>query len=144
MLFRFSPFQNETIAGFVLRARLETFRQLSPRTDWVVTAAASLRFTLTAAHRVVDRVHNHAAHVWTPALPARAASLTARDVHVIDVADLTNRRVGPVVDPADFARRQFDESVATFTVAQRRLLARAARDLSAAARREFDAMDVCA
>ena len=63
---------------------------------------------------------------------------------MIDVADLPDRRVSAVVDPADFARRQFDERVAAFTVAQRGLLARAARDLSAAARHDFDAMDVCA
>src|SRR6186713_3106311 len=93
ILLRRSPFQNETIARFVLRARLETLRQLSPRTDWMVTAAAALRFTLTAAHRVIDRVHDHAAHVWTPALPACATGLAARDVHVINVADLPDGRV---------------------------------------------------
>ena len=58
-----------------------------------MASAAALRFTLTAAHRVIDRVHDHAAHVRTPALPARAAGLAARDVHVIDVADLADRRV---------------------------------------------------
>ena len=43
----------------------------------MMTSAAALRFTLTAAHRVIDRVHDHAAHVRTTALPARAAGFAA-------------------------------------------------------------------
>src|SRR4030095_14536268 len=100
---------------------------LPPRPAGMVAPTAALRFPLTAPHRVIDRVHDHTAHVRTPALPTRAAGLAARDVHMVHVADLTDRRVRAVMDPADFARRQFDECVAAFTVAQRGLLARAPR-----------------
>jgi len=38
-------------------------------------AAAALRFALTAAHRRIERVHHHFAHVRTTFLPQRAPSL---------------------------------------------------------------------
>ena len=43
----------------------------------MVASAAALGFALTATHRVIDRVHDHAANGRTNALPARAASLAA-------------------------------------------------------------------
>src|ERR1700686_825288 len=71
-LFLSAVLHDEAIARLVFRARLESFRQLAPRTHRVMPPAATLRLTLAAAHRVIDRVHRHAAHMRTPALPARA------------------------------------------------------------------------
>src|ERR1700759_2720063 len=99
-------------------ARLKAFRQLPPRAYRVVTSAAALRFTLSTAHRVIDRVHYHAAHVRSPALPTGPAGLAARHVHMIDVTDLANRGISVLVDPANFARRHFYQGVATFQVVQ--------------------------
>ena len=60
----FAPaLENETIARLVFAASLKSFGELSPWTDWVMPAAATLRFPLAAAHRVIDRVHRHAAHM---------------------------------------------------------------------------------
>ena len=107
-----------------------------------MATTAALGFTLAATHRVIDRVHDHAAHVRTPALPAGASGLAARHVHVIDVADLADRREAGLVDPANFAGRQFHQRVTGFAVAQRRLLPGAARNLAAAARGDLNVMNV--
>jgi len=91
---RFLPaaFHDEPVARFVFRAGLESFRELAPRAHRVMASATALRFTLAAAHRVVDRIHHHAADMRSAPLPARPTGLAARDVHVIDVANLTDRR----------------------------------------------------
>ena len=56
-------------------------------------SAATFRFTLATTHRVIDRIHDHAAHMRSSSLPARASGFAAGNVHVIDIADLANRRV---------------------------------------------------
>jgi hypothetical protein len=61
---------------------------------------------------------------------------------VIDIADLTNRRVTGLVNPPDFAGRHFYETVTAFAVIQRRLLAGAARDLATASGCQLDVMNV--
>src|SRR6266576_5198966 len=91
---------------------------------------------------MIDRVHRHAAHMRTPSLPARPACFAARHIHVIDIADLTNRRVTGLVNPPDFAGRHFYETVTAFAVIQRRLLAGAARDLATASGCQLDVMNV--
>src|ERR1043165_6693456 len=53
-------------------ARLVTLRRLTPRRHRV---AAAGRLAFTAAERVIDRVHRHAAHVRTLADPAAAAQI---------------------------------------------------------------------
>src|SRR5512135_268031 len=55
--------------------------------------AAARRLAFAAAHRVVDGVHRDAPVVRLPAEPAVAAGLADRDVLVLDVADLADRRV---------------------------------------------------
>src|SRR5205085_8763830 len=110
------------IARLVFRARLKSFRELSPRTHRVVPSTAALRFTLATAHRVIDRIHRHAADMRPPSLPAGASRLAARNIHVIDVADLADRREATVVDPANLAGRQFHQRVTGFAVTQGRLL----------------------
>ncbi len=93
--------------GLCLRARLESLGQLSPRTDRMMASAAALRFALAAAHRVIDRVHDHAAHVRAPPLPACATGFAARYVHVIDIADLADRRVNSFRECGGFRRKEF-------------------------------------
>src|ERR1700716_2684760 len=50
---------DEAVARLVFRARLESFRELAPRTHRVMPPATALRFALAATHRVIDRVHRH-------------------------------------------------------------------------------------
>src|SRR5256885_16774637 len=45
---------------------------------------------LTAAHRVINRVHHHAADMRATSLPTRASSFATGDIHVIDIADLAD------------------------------------------------------
>src|SRR5205823_3506597 len=75
---------------------------LTPRTHRV-TAAGGL--ALTAAVRVVDRVHGNAAHGRSLALPAQPARLAPCDVGLLGVADLPDGRPAAGVDVADLARR---------------------------------------
>src|SRR5438874_5065029 len=140
-LFLPAVLHDEAIARFVFRAGLKAFRELSPRTDRMMPCAATLRFSLAAAHRVIDRVHDHAAYMRTPALPAGAAGLAARHVHVIEVADLADRGETGVVNPANFARRKFDERITGFAVAERRLLPGAPCNLSATSRCDLDVVN---
>ena len=100
--------------------------------------ATTFRFTLATAHRVIDRVHNHSAHVRATSLPASPAGLATGDVHVVDVADLANRGETILVDPAHFARGHFYQRVTAFKVVQNRLLTGAPCDLSAATRAQLD------
>src|SRR6476620_2362835 len=102
-----SPFQNEPIARFVFRPRLKSFRQLSPRAHRMMPSSAPFGLPLAPAHWMIDGVHRHATHMRTPPLPARPACFATRHVHVIDVADLTNRRVTGLMNAPDFTRWQF-------------------------------------
>src|SRR4029077_2964755 len=106
------------------------------------TTPAPFRFALTTAHRVIDRVHYHATHVWPASLPARATSFAAGDVHVIDVSNLADGGETILMNPAHFARWHFHQRVTAFEVVQRRLLTGAASNLSTAAGTELDVVNV--
>src|SRR3954470_18103374 len=82
------PLNDKAISDLPV-ARFVALRRLTPRRHRM-TAAGCLAFT--AAERVIDRVHRDAAHVRPLAEPAAPAGLADRDVLVIDVADLTDRR----------------------------------------------------
>src|SRR5690348_13263259 len=101
-----------------------------------MAAAGSLAFT--AAERMVDRVHRHAADVRTLTEPAAAAGLADRDVLVIEVADLADRGEALHVDLADLARRHLDRRVLAFLGDQLHRRSGAARDLPALARLQLD------
>src|SRR5262249_33932793 len=60
---------------------------------------------LTAAERVVDRVHGHAAHRGPLALPPVAAGLAELDVALLGVPDLADGGAAARVHPPDLARR---------------------------------------
>src|SRR5262249_11199598 len=79
--------------GPLIIARLQSFGELPPRRARVPAAAGA---TLAAAHRVVDRVHRHAAVVGPKAEPAAAAGFAPRDVLVVGVRHLADR--GPAIE----------------------------------------------
>src|SRR5215204_1586659 len=106
-----SPLDDESI-GVLAPARLIPLGRLAPRRHRM-TAAGRLAFT--TAERVVHGVHRHAAHVRTLAQPTAAAGLADRDVLVIDVADLADRRHAFGIDLPDLARGQLDRRVLAFT-----------------------------
>src|SRR5688572_21177116 len=105
-----------------------------------MTAARGL--ALTAAERVINRVHRHAADVRALPEPAVAPRLADRHVLVIGVADLADRRDALDVDLPDLARRHLDRRV--FAVARDQLHRRAgaAGDLAALAGPQLHVVDL--
>src|SRR5215472_3751245 len=81
-----APAGDHLVAGTVRPAG--TALGLTPRADRVPAAGG---LALAAAHRVVDRVHRHAADRRALALPPVAASLAELDVALLGVADLADR-----------------------------------------------------
>src|SRR5699024_6288607 len=82
--------------------------ELTPRGDRV-TATGGLALATTV--RVVHRVHDDAADLRAPALPAHAAGLAPADVDLLGVADLTDGGAAARVDAADFGRRHAQDGV---------------------------------
>src|SRR3954471_8152034 len=93
-----SSAHDQALRRLLLVARLHAFL-LAPRANDVASAAR------TATVRVVDRVHDFAAHLRTLAHPAARAGLTQRLQLVLFVADDADRRHALVVHQAHFGGR---------------------------------------
>src|SRR5262249_59604534 len=100
--------------------------------------ASARGLAFTAAERVVDRVHRHAADVRTLAEPPAAAGLADRHVLVIEIADLADGREALHVDLANLARRHLDRGVLAFLRDHLHERSGAARDLAALAGLQLD------
>src|SRR6267378_4397183 len=96
---------------------------------------------LTAAMRVVDRIHRDAAHGGPHAAPADAPGLADRFEAVLLVADLADRRAAIDVHLTDLARTQPQLRVAALSRKQLNRSARSARKLCAPARLHLDAVN---
>ena len=105
--------------------------------------APAFGFSLTSAHRVIDRIHGHAPDVWTNSAPTGAPSLAAGDVHVINISNLSHGGETVLVNPADFAGRQFHQGITALEVVQNGLLSSTAGNLSAAPGTKLNIMNVC-
>src|SRR4029079_2126597 len=92
---------DQLVRRLVLRAGALAERRHAPRSDRM---AAALRLAFAAAVRMVDRVHGRAAHGRALAEPATPAGLAARDVAVLDVADLADGRAAGEEHAAHLAR----------------------------------------
>src|SRR4030095_14120149 len=104
--------------------------------------ASARGLPFTAAQRVIDRVHGHAADVRTTSQPAAAARLADRDVLVIEIADLADRRDALEIDATHFTRRQLHRGVLAFLGDELHRRSRRARDLTALARLQLDVVDL--
>src|SRR6185436_10728279 len=109
-------------------------RRLAP---WRLRVVA-LRAAFAAAVRMVDRVHCDAADRRAPAEPTHASGLAVRDVLVLEVADLTDRRPARGPHAAKLARRHLQERVVALLRHQLDLRPGRAPDLSAAPLAELD------
>ncbi len=119
---------------------LETLGQLTPRRNRMLATAATLALPLTSAHRMVDRVHHHAADVRTTTQPTGATRLAEGDFFMGHVPHLSDGGITFDVEPPDFPGRQLEKSVlAVDRRADRRGSGRA-NDLSATTRHHFNAM----
>src|SRR5512137_727855 len=103
-----TPSPDDEDLGPLVAARLVALGGNALGADWV---PASLRPPLAAAVRMVDGVHGGAADVGPPAEPATPAGLPDRDVLVVEVRDLADRRPALQMDLADLRTREPDLGV---------------------------------
>src|SRR6266511_3315346 len=129
-----SPASDDELVGRLVLAAGAALG-LAPRRHRVTSAGA---LALSAAERVVDRVHGDAAGVRPLALPSIAAGLADLNQRRLDVADLTHR--GATVDrhPAHLGRREAQRGEVAFLGHELHGRARAAGELAARARLELD------
>src|ERR671923_62078 len=133
------PAADDQAVGFlVLRARALAERGHAPRRHRV---AAALRLALAAAVRVVDGVHRGATHGRALAEPAAAARLAARDVLMVDVADLADRRAAGQRYAPHLAGWKPQHAVALVLRDELHTGAGAARELPALAGLQLDVVD---
>src|SRR5215470_8082340 len=99
------PAAHDQIVRRLLLARFVSLRRRAPRRLRMVT----LRFALAAAVRMVNRVHRDAAHMAAFAEPSRTPRLADRNIFVVEVADLSNRRAAIRLHHPLLARRQLEE-----------------------------------
>src|SRR5262249_54499643 len=90
---------------------------------------------------MVDRIHRDAARVRAPSEPAPPARLAVRQVLVLEVADLADRRPAAEAHAAELARGQLQQRVVAFLRHELDGGAGAAPELRAAARPQLDGVD---
>src|ERR1700760_4445012 len=89
---------NPAISAFVVTGFKSTHR-LAPRGHRMTSTR---RFTFTTTMRGIDRVHLDAAIVRQASEPARTTGLTQRNVFMLHIADLPDRRHALERHAADF------------------------------------------
>src|ERR1035438_9598305 len=97
-LFLLAPLDNVTVRRLVVPC-LVPARRLAPRRHGMA-ATGSLSFT--TAQRMINRIHRHAAHGGTNALPAIPAGLANVQVLVIQISKLPDRSHALNENSADF------------------------------------------
>src|SRR5262252_6989068 len=127
------PLHDELIRSFVV-SRFVTKGWLSPWSHGVI----SLHAAFAAAMRMVDGVHNDTSVRRTNPHVPRPPSFSDRDILVVQITDLTDRRNAVDVHQSYFARRQLDVGVGSFFSNQLRGCAGAPRHLCAFAGTQFD------
>src|SRR5262249_41457494 len=126
--------QNPAIGAFVV-TRLLALRSFAPRRDRMTAARG---FTFTTAMGMVDRVHDHAAHGRTDALPAVAAGFADLFVEMVGVRHRADRRHAILRHDARFARIELDLHDAGITTDDLNVSASRTSKLTALADLEFD------
>ena len=103
--------------------------------------AAAAGAALTAAHRVIDRVHGDTADVGTRPFQRARPAFPMRLVLVLQVADLADRGHGSDVDHAHLAARQTQRGVAALARHQLGAGSGGAHHLAALARLQLDGVE---
>ena len=102
----------------VLEQVIGRVRQAGRLQGVMVATTTAFALALTATHRVIDWVHDHATNMWADAKPSTASCLTGGHVHMIGVANLAYCGIAVFIDPTNFTRSQLDERMATFAVGE--------------------------
>src|SRR5262245_38120307 len=105
-----------------------------------MTTAAGSAFAAT--HRVRHRSLGDAADVRAPALPAIASGLANRDVRVVEVADLADRRAALEMDLANLPRGEDENGVIALFRRELDERARGAGELAALPREQLDVVNL--
>src|SRR5258707_802645 len=95
--------------------------------------AAARGATLAAAMRMIDRIHRHAAIVRLPALPAIAAGLADRDVHVVGVRNRADGGEAASMHEPLLAGIEPNDAIAAVAADDLRIVAGGAGELAALA-----------
>src|SRR5215469_17072520 len=104
-----APLHNQTVRSLLL-SRLRAQCRESP---WRLRVI-SLHAPLTAAVRVIHRIHRHAAHSWPASMPERSPRFAIRHVLVIQISQLSDGRHAVDRELSRLARRQLDQSNLAF------------------------------
>src|SRR5688572_15330245 len=135
MLLRLS-LHDELVRAFVV-ARLVTESRLTPRRHGVIP----LHSALTATVWVIHRIHDDAANRWTEPPMARAAGFSDRNVFVIKIPNLSDRRHAIDIDQPYFPGWQLHVGITGFLGDQLRGSSRTASHLRTFTRTQFDVMN---
>src|SRR5271155_1126352 len=100
----------------------------------------ALGATLTAAVRMIHRIHRDAAYVPALAQPPAAARLANRNIFMLDVTDLADSRAAFREHHPLLPRRELQQRHLAFFRHQLGLGSRAARELRARTRLHLDCM----
>src|SRR5437870_4697803 len=103
------PLQDPAVRALVV-ACLVALGRLAPRRLGVIALGASL----APAVWMVDRVHGDPAHARPPPEPAHPAGLPERDVLVLEVADLPDRRPAGESHAPELPRGELEQRVVAF------------------------------
>src|SRR5437667_324154 len=114
--------------------RLVALGRLAPGSHRMV----ALALALAAAHRMIDGIHDGAAHGGPEPLPAHPARLAHGHVLVVEVADLADGGHALELDLAHLARGQLEVGVVAFLGQELGQGARAPAELPALARLQLD------
>src|SRR5262245_45094154 len=122
------------IRGSCAATRLVPLGRTAPRRHRMI----ALSLALAASHGMVDRIHDSPAHRGPETLPADSSRLADRDILVIQVPDLPDRRHAVELYLPDLARRQLDVGVIAFLGQKLRERPRAPAQLTALAGLKLD------
>jgi hypothetical protein len=101
LLLSVTALNDKFIGGLLLVPSFLAF-DVAPGALQVLATTTGFASAFTTTVRVVDRVHTHTANSRASAEPASPASFATLNVHVLAVADLTDRSVALGVNAADF------------------------------------------
>ena len=96
-----------------------------------MASATALALTLSATHRVIDRIHCHTTGLRTDTKPSGSTRLAADDIDVFDISNLADGSIALLIDTAKFSRCQFDKGISPLAVAQNSLRSSTADNLTA-------------
>src|ERR1051326_17302 len=120
---------------FLFVAGAVAFREQTPRRSKLLPTATGLGFACATTVRMVHRIARNATVNGADAPMAGAACLAENHILVLGITNLTDSGVAVLVNPANFARRKADLSIAFVARHERGSAAGGSDHLAPASRR---------